>query len=225
MIHLDLIIRRGKLSGLGITEHLHLAQRLSRRISSLIINSFFNHPHRRIQVVSSDKSRTSASLLAFVEGLPYMGSSLIERDTNNLGILHFHEDPKYQAYLRKDKQLKNKLHSIYMQPKSKRIARDVLERLFKRSFVDKLVNGNFTIVHNESGKSIKNEVDAVRMMHSLYLIGPNLREEGVGNLLRKYFDYEESAWLAYLYDAKVSKIEIDDIFFITEKNDMRLMEF
>ncbi|CAF4406432.1 unnamed protein product, partial [Rotaria magnacalcarata] len=40
------------------------------------------------------------------------------------------------------------------------------------------------------------------MLHGLYLIGSNLREEGVESLLEKYFSVNESAWFAYLQDAK-----------------------
>ena len=51
---------------------------------------------------------------------------------------------------------------------------------------------------------LENEVDAVLMLHGLYLIASNLREEGVGDLLEKYFRPNESSWFAYLHDAKVN---------------------
>jgi hypothetical protein len=162
-----------------------------------------NSPNR-IQVVSSAKSRTIASLYAFVQGLPSSIHSQIVYEPSNPGLLSFHDNPQYQAYSKKDKQLKNKIRSIEMQSYSKQMARSVLERLYKTPFIDKLVNGCYLITDDESGKSIKNEVDAARMLHSLYLIGPNLREEGVGSLLQKYFHTNESAWFAYLHDAKVN---------------------
>jgi len=158
----------------------------------------------RISLVSSGKARTISSLNAFVEGLPSTLASLIDYEPSNPTLLSFHENVNYQTYYKKDKQLKNKLRSIEMQSYSKQMARNVLERLYKQSFIDKLTNGYYSIVDNESGKSIKNEVDAVRMLHGLYLIGSNLREEGVGDLLEKYFHSNESAWFAYLHDAKVN---------------------
>jgi hypothetical protein len=130
--------------------------------------------------------------------------SLIDYEPPNPTILSFNEDINYQTYYKKDKQLKSKIQSIEMQSYSKEMARNVLKRLYSSSFIDKLINGDYSIVDNDSGKSIKNEVDAVRMLHGLYLIGSNLREEGVGDLLEKYFHSNESAWFAYLHDAKVN---------------------
>lgn len=92
-----------------------------------------------------------------------------------------------------------------MQPYSRAMARNVLERLYDRAFVDRLANEYYSIIDQASGKSIKNEIDAVLMLHGLYLIAPNLREEGVGDLLEKYFHRNESAWFAYLHDVRVSE--------------------
>jgi hypothetical protein len=130
--------------------------------------------------------------------------SLIDYEPPNPTILSFNEDINYQTYYKKDKQLKSKIQSIETQSYSKEMARNVLKRLYTSSFIDKLINGDYSIIDNDSGKSIKNEVDAVRMLHGLYLIGSNLREEGVGDLLEKYFHPNESAWFAYLHDAKVN---------------------
>ena len=195
--------RRGELSRLGITEHQGLAYRLTERLSPLFMKIVFSNSPDRIRVVSSGKSRTIASLNAFVQGLPSCIHSQVDYEPSNPSLLSFHENLRYQTYFKKDKQLKAKIRSIEMQTYSKQMARNVLERIYKSSFVDKLENGYYNITHNESGKSIKNEVDAVRILHGLYLIGSNLREEGVGNLLNKYFHSNESAWFAYLHDAKV----------------------
>lgn len=199
-----MILRRGQLSKLGVTEHRELAKRLEKRISPLFSRALYGRTHNRIQVLSSGKTRTYSSLQSFLNGLSRVSPNVIDYDSSINNLLSFHEDPTYQAYFRKDKQLKNKLRSIYSQAKSKKLARDVLERLFDSWFIDKLARGEYSFFHNESEKYIKNEIDAVRMIHSLYLIGPNLREEGVGNLFEKYFNADESIWFAYLHDAKVS---------------------
>ncbi len=154
--------------------------------------------------MSSGSARTIASLHAFVQGLPSSLTSSIDYEPSNPTLLYFHQNLNYQIYYKKDRQLKTKLRSIEMQPYSKQMARNVLKRLYKQSFIDRLTNGYYSFVDDESGKSIKNEVDAVRMLHGLYLIGPNLRKEGVGDLLEKYFHQNESAWFAYLLDAKVN---------------------
>ena len=196
--------RRGELSGLGKTEHRGLGLRTASRLVPLFTKILANESSRRIAVVSSGKSRTIASLQAFIEGLPSaVAASSIDYEPADPALLYFHDNIQYQLYTKKDKQLKNKLRSIQMQPASKLTARNVLERLYQRSFVEKLANGDYSLADPVSGKSIKDEVDAVRMLHGLYLIGSNLREEGAGSLLEDYFRPDESAWFAYLFDAKV----------------------
>ena len=191
--------RRGELSQLGHIELRDLARRLTARLPSL----FSKNSSNRIAVLSSGKSRTIASLHAFVQGLPSTLTSSIDYEPSDPQLLSFHENNIYQTYLKKDKELKTKLRSIQMQTYSRQMARNVLERLYTPWFVDQLSDGIYSVVDHESSKSIKDEVDAVRMLHGLYLIGSNLREEGIGHLLEKYFHQNESAWFAYLLDAKV----------------------
>ena len=202
--------RRGELSELGRMEHEGLAHRLATRLSPLFSKAISTNFSNRIAVLSSGKSRTIASLNAFIQGLPSTLTSSIDYEPSNAHLLSFHENNKYQTYLKKDKELKTKLRSIQMQTYSRRMAWNVLERLYTASFVDKLNDGMYSIVDQESGKSIKNEVDAARMLHSLYLIGSNLQEEGAAHLLEKYFHQNESAWFAYLHDAKVILSHVKD---------------
>jgi hypothetical protein len=197
--------RRGELSDLGKTELRDLASRLASRLPSLFAEVKMKDSNNRIQVISSGKSRTAASLNAFVHGLPDAMAALIDHEPPNSSLLYFHDNGPYQMFYKKDKNLKNKLRSIQMQPYSKTMARQLLERIYRPWFVDKLEDEDYSIVDHESGKVIRNEMDAVRMLHGLYLIGSNLREEGVGTLLEKYFEQDESAWFAYLNDAKVSR--------------------
>lgn len=195
------------MSGLGKIEHRNLAHRLTERLLPLLLRLPLNNTPNRIRLVSTEKSRTIASLNAFVQGLPSSLASLIDYEPSNPALLSFYENINYQLYFKKNKQLKAKLRSIEMQTYSKQMARNVLERIYKQPFIDKLINGDYCIIDNDSGKSIKNEVDAVRILHGLYLIGSNLREEGVEDLLKKYFHQNESAWFAYLHDAKVNIID------------------
>ena len=195
---------RGELTGLGKIEHQQLAYRLVRRLASLFEKAINNQQRNRISVVSSGRSRTIASLNAFVEGLPLAVASRIDREPDNPDLLYFHEGSKYQNGFKKSSLLKNKIRSIQMQPYSREMARQVLERIFDHDFVDRLANEEYSILDRSSGKFIKNEIDAAVMLHSLYLIAPNLREEGVGDLLEKYFSLNTSAWFAYLHDARVS---------------------
>ena len=200
-----MLIRRGELTGLGKAEHEQLGHRVVRRLLPLFQKVLRNHSRNRISVVSSGRSRSTASLNAFMKSFPSFMASLIDHEPDNPELLYFHENSKYQNGFKKSKLLKNKIRSIQMQPYSKEMARQVLEQIYDRAFVDRLTNEYYSIIDQASGKSIKNEVDAVLMLHGLYLIAPNLREEGVGHLLEKYFSVNASAWFAYLHDSRVSQ--------------------
>lgn len=210
--------RRGELSELGKIEQRGLAHRLTERLLPLFAKICLNNTSNRIQVVSSGKSRTQTSLHSFVRGLPQGLSSLIDYQPPNPALLAFHENATYQNYVKRDDNLKFKLRSIESHSYSKYMARSVLEKIFKPAFVDRLAQQYYFIHHAESNKTIKNEIDAVRMLHGLYLIGSNLREEGAGDLLEKYFTPAESAWFAYLLDAKVKTID----FHFDDNDDLHL---
>lgn len=168
------------------------------------MKNLLSNSSRRIQLVDSGKSRTAASLNAFVEGLPLAAKSLIDYELANPNLLSFYDSNKYQMHFKKEKFTKAKLQSIQSQPYTKRMITYVLERLYHRSFIERLINGSYSIIDHESGRSIKNEIDAARMLHGVYLIGPNLLEEGVESLLEKYLTLNESSWFAYIQDAKVN---------------------
>ncbi|CAF0727570.1 unnamed protein product [Adineta ricciae] len=195
-------IGRGELSELGKHEQQGLAHRVAERLLPLFIKSLLRNESKSIQVVSSNKSRTKASLRAFVEGLPPSVVRLVDHQPPNPSLLFFHDNARYQTYLKNDRRLKNKLKSIERQSYSKQMARDILEQLYRPSFIDKLVDKQYCLTDHESDRSIRNEFDAVRMLHALYLIGSNLEQEGVGCLFEKYFSKNQSAWYAYLQDAK-----------------------
>ena len=185
-------------------EHQGLGHRLTKRLLPLFMQVLLKNPLNRISAVTSGKSRAIESLNAFVEGLPIIIAALIDYEPANPNLLNFADDSEYQTYIKTDMQLINKIQSIRTQPDSKQMARAVLKRLYKESFIDNLTNEYYSLIDNESGQSIQNEVDAALMLHSLYLNGPNLREEGIGSLLEKYFHADEAAWFGYFHDAKVN---------------------
>ncbi|UJR33520.1 hypothetical protein I4U23_020965 [Adineta vaga] len=119
-------IGRGELSGLGKLEQQGLAHRLAERLLPLFINGLLRNTSKSIQVVSSNKARSKASLEAFVQGLPPSVASLIDYELPNPILLSFHENTKYQTYFRKDRQLKSKLRSIERHPYSKIMAQNIL---------------------------------------------------------------------------------------------------
>ena len=168
------------------------------------MENLLNNSTNSIQLVSSGEARTVQSLDAFIDGLPRVITPLLDYEPGNPTLLHFNKNTDYVSYLAKDKQLKEKIRSIRMQPYSKKMARNILERLFQISFVDKLANGYYSAGSRFSNVSMTNEVDAVLTLYHLYRYSWCLIEEGAGSLLGKYFNKKEVAWFGYVSDAKVN---------------------
>jgi hypothetical protein len=96
-------------------------------------------------------------------------------------------------------------------PKSKVMARQMLERIYSKAFVDRLANGEyeFVAVNPEDGDKTyaRDEVDAALMLYNLFIIGPGMDHEAEAEgdekwELEKYLTPEESAWFSYLSDAE-----------------------
>ena len=90
-----LFCRRGELSELGKHEQQGLAHRVAERLLPLFIKSLIRNESKTIQVVSSNKSRTKASLQAFVQGLPPSVVHLVDYQPPNPSLLFFHDNERY----------------------------------------------------------------------------------------------------------------------------------
>ncbi len=103
------------------------------------------------------------------------------------------------------------LDDLKLLPKSKVMARQMLERIYSKAFVDRLANGEyeFVAVNPEDGDKTyaRDEVDAALMLYNLFIIGPGMDHEAEAEgdekwELDKYLTAEESAWFSYLSDAE-----------------------
>ena len=103
------------------------------------------------------------------------------------------------------------LDDLKVLPKSKVMARQMLERIYSKAFVDRLANGEyeFVAVNPEDGDKTyaRDEVDAALMLYNLFIIGPGMDHEAEAEgdekwELEKYLTPEESAWFSYLSDAE-----------------------
>ncbi|MCD8548457.1 MAG: histidine phosphatase family protein [Aeromonadaceae bacterium] len=108
-------------------------------------------------------------------------------------------------------ELAEALDGLKALPKTKVMARQMLERIYSKAFVDKLANGDyeFVAVNPEDGDKTyaRDEVDAALMLYNLFIIGPGMDHEAEVESdeaweLDKFLTAEESAWFSYLSDAE-----------------------
>ncbi|MEU8263328.1 histidine-type phosphatase [Micromonospora sp. NPDC048999] len=196
----------GNLTTRGVQEHRDLAARVYRRLPAL----FNDIPKKSnpIVIVTSGVDRAVDSGRNFGEGLAAADpavASLIQAPQADPDLLYFHKssaNAAYQNYLNNDPRLKNVLRQIQEQPRSRTVARDLLEGLFTPAFVDRLAAGEFDFVDSESKKThVRNEVDAALVIYNLYLITPGMRDEGDWRFER-FVPVEDAEWLGYLADAE-----------------------
>ena len=73
------------------------------------------------------------------------------------------------------------LDDLKLLPKSKVMARQMLERIYSKAFVDRLANGEyeFVAVNPKDGDKTyaRDEVDAALMLYNLFIIGPGMDHE------------------------------------------------
>ena len=124
----------------------------------------------------------------------------------------------YQAYS-SDADVAAKLSGLNTDPTLKAAARTVLERLFAKSFVDKIDNGTYTFANtgtftftSSDGKftntltgdgktTVKSLVDAVSMLYNLYVITPAFK--GTLDLdFAQYLPEEQAKSFAYVQDTQ-----------------------
>jgi hypothetical protein len=155
--------------------------------------------------------------------------SVITKALANKYELYFHKsEPKgdyakylpayeaYQAFIGDEDngvaaapELTQALDDLKALPKTKVMARQMLERIYSKAFVDYLANGvEFVAVNPEDGGKtyVHDEVDAALMLYNLFIIGPGMIREaeaqGEAWDLEQYLTPEQSAWFSYLSDAE-----------------------
>lgn len=155
--------------------------------------------------------------------------SEIDKGLRNKFELYFHKTepegdylqylPAFQAYMAfvgdeeegvsPAPELSEALGGLKTLPQTRVMAREMLERLYSKTFVDELAAGvEYVAVNPEDGDKtyVRDEVDAALMLYNLFIIGPGMIREaqaqGAPWDLEQFITPEESAWFSYLSDAE-----------------------
>lgn len=155
--------------------------------------------------------------------------SEIDKGLRNKFELYFHKTepqgeytrylPTFQAYqafvgdedngVAPAPELTEALDALKALPRTRVMAREMLERLYSKAFVDELAAGvDYVAVNPEDGGKthVRDEVDAALMLYNLFIIGPGMIREaqaqGGSWDLEQFITPEESAWFSYLSDAE-----------------------
>lgn len=194
MIKANQALGYGQLTQLGREEHQQLAGRLVLRDQLLFQQAIAQD--RKISVQSSGKGRAVDSAENFVLGLkqaqPALTPLLLPPEANPIQ-LYFHKNDSskpYRNYLKKDAQLKATLAAIKAQAQSQQMARQVLERIYTKQFVDQLGSGE-----------LPTPLAAAQMLYDLYAIAPGMQYEGQWQF-SQFIPAEAAKWFAYLNDAE-----------------------
>lgn len=196
----------GNLTARGVREHQEMAKRVRQRLPGLFEQ--IKARSERVEILSSGKTRATDSGLNFAEGLSAADPGLkplIDPPRVDADQLYFHAakiNADYQAYEESDPQLRAALDQIHGLPKTKVVARHMLEGLFTPAFVDQLASGKLRFVDKGDGDTVvANEVEAALALYNLLLIGPAMNDAPDWRPER-FIPAEDGDWLAYLTDAE-----------------------
>lgn len=243
----------GLLTKGGEEEPTGIATRMAHRLSSIMTKDVSNPVC--IQVQTSGKERANQTAHYFMQALAknvalvdnnathcYQSQThpeVIDAQHVNPYELYFHKkDPakneKYRQYSKsfaeyKEFQDSEKLNITFDAlsglPETKRLSRQMLERIYTKEFVDfleKNVSNNRQCNISEENcfktntknpeeveddwKYVQNEVDAASMLYNLFIISPGMLREaqaqGADWNLKQFITPEESAWFSYQSDAE-----------------------
>ncbi len=187
----------GQLSGRGVREIQDTAARLQRRLPGLFKQIVKDS--EQINVTNSGKDRAVDSGDLFAEALAENDPALAPLITparTDADLLYFHKSTggaEYRDYVDHDERLAATLDTITGQPASHTAARNVLKKIFKPAFVERISAGEFD--------STGTEVEAAQAVYALYSIAPAMADEGDWNMER-YLAPRDAKWFAYLSDAE-----------------------
>ncbi len=229
----------GLLTVIGKEEHAQLATRLANRLPSLLEGDGAHclkvetsgkdraneSAYYFMQSLKNKVNYVADSADCYIA---QSAPSKIDKKLANKNELYFHKTepadakylPAYQAYQSfigdEDKgvasapELTAAQEALKALPKTKVMARQMLERIYSKAFVDYLASGvEFVAINPEDGGKtyVHDEVDAALMLYNLFIIGPGMVREAEAQGdeswdLEKYLTPEESAWFSYLSDAE-----------------------
>ncbi|MFI9175522.1 histidine-type phosphatase [Streptomyces lincolnensis] len=185
----------GDLSGRGKREIQDTAVRMERRLPGLFRRIAADK--EKIDVVSSGQGRAVDSANLYAGALAATDPALkplIGPTRTDVDLLYFHKaagGAAYRDYLANDQRLASTLKSITDRPATHRAARDVLKKLFKDGFVDRL--------------SDDDRVAAATAVYNLYAIAPAMSDESPGGRgwgMERFISKKDAARFGYLSDAE-----------------------
>ncbi|WP_372497421.1 histidine-type phosphatase [Streptomyces muensis] len=185
----------GDLSGRGRREIHDTAVRMQRRLPGLFRK--IAGEKEKIDVVSSGQGRAVDSANLYAAGLAQADPALkplIGPTRTDVDLLYFHKaagGAAYREYIAHDQRLASTLKSITDQPATHRAARDVLKKLFKGDFVDRLSDAD--------------RVAAATAVYNLYAIAPAMSDESPGGRgwgMERFMSRRDAAWFGYLSDVE-----------------------
>ena len=194
----------GNLTRVGADQHRQLGERLAHRMPEI-----FNGEDNTVVVESSGEPRAAESGYDFVTGLlhgaPQMSGHMSRAIKADTKTLYFHKDksnPDYKAYkeYQDSKELSDYVDAVNSRPEVRKAAREVLEKIYTKDFVDRLAAGEWTFETPE-GKKAKNDVDAALNLYNLYIIAPSMAAETKVDFA-KYFTKDQANVFAMSLDAE-----------------------
>ncbi|MFT2815425.1 histidine-type phosphatase [Leifsonia sp. A12D58] len=195
----------GNLSGLGATQHQEIGARTVARMPDFFARLAANGDV--IDLESSGEPRATESGENFAVGLraanPALAAILPATMRESPATLHFHDQDVNQDYMDYEESdlVADTVSDIWNQPHSAEVSRHVLERIYTTDFVDRLAAGVYHFADPKGKTTIDNEVDAAMMLYNLYIIAPDLVEEGDWHF-DQYIEPADAEWFAYLLDTE-----------------------
>lgn len=192
----------GNLTASGKQEIASTAVRMAGRLPGLFRSAARGvangDPGERVAVVAASQQRTVDSAAAFVSGLesavPGLARAVDATQTNN-DLLYFHKaavNQDYQDYVANDPRVAAAETAATDQPRSRAVARAMLERSFTPAFVRQIAAGG-------DAAEFADEIGAADAVYSLWAVTRDMPDEGHWTMDR-YITPGQAAWFGYLDD-------------------------
>ncbi|CAF1637141.1 unnamed protein product [Rotaria magnacalcarata] len=202
-IHENARVGSGELTQVGKEEHFGLGNRLFNRLKPLFTSS------NTVSVITSGVKRVVDSAREFINGLTVHECNIqVSNEKPSKSLLHFHKlCTNYVTFKKQNSHIKTKVNTIKNSEQTKTYARQVLRKIYKKEFIEQLINGKYQMNSDENVDPMEtnrptNELDIVVWLYAIFSVAPAQVHSYLAKMLAKYFNQEESMWFAYINDAE-----------------------